>query len=197
MPTWSDLDRYTEPRRILIVLGGLIAVVVLRGALDATDPDTLGWATYVVQFPLMLALVGLCIGRILVLSHSGVESRQAGEPAVTERFLVIALIIVVVGAPVIRVEGRGDLDAVGLGVQLAATLVLLLIGARWVYRQFRSSSANSVWGWFWVSIAIFVAAGIVLPEDSLAFNLVGGPALVSALLLLIVGIYQAIRDRRR
>ncbi len=138
MAAWDELDRATAVIRILVVLVGLIVVVAARVIFDATDDDALGWTGYFVQSVLVLALAGLCLGRLLVLSHNGVEAKKAGEPiSVSPRFVVVALVVVLFGVRVIRGDGQGDLDAVGLGIQLAALLGLVLIAARWLYQKIR------------------------------------------------------------
>lgn len=207
MPTWDELDLLTKPRQILVVLAAWIFSLVLRGALDATDPDTLGWTTYLFQLALMGVLVAMCVGRILVLFHSGVEAREGGVgrsdeqkrdgPLVTERSVIIAMIAAVVILRVIRGRGTGDLDTVALVGQLTAVAVLVVIGVRRIVLMVRGRSAFSAWPGFWLCLVASTAAATESQDLSSLFGFIAHLTLGAALALLLIGIYMAVRQRRR
>lgn len=206
MPTWDELDRLTKPRQILVVLAAWIASLVLRGVLDATDPDTLGWTTYFLQLALMGVLVAMCIGRTLVLFHRGVEDRnpevggsveqRRAGPLVTERSVIIALIAAVVILRVIRGRGTGDLDAVALGVQLGATGLLVAIGFRRVFLMVRGRSEFSMWPWVWLCLFISTAVAATGQGDSTAYDVAFGLVLALAVALLVMAVYGAVKHRQ-
>jgi len=207
MPTWDELDRLTKPRQILVVLAAWIVSLVLRGVLDATDPDTLGWTTYVFQLALMGVLVAMCIGRTLVLFHRAVEDRnpevggsvaqRRDGPLVTERSVIIALIAAVVILRVIRGRGTGDLDAVAFAGQLTAVALLVAVGIRRVVLMLRGRSEVSVWPLFWLCLFASTALTQVSEDPSSLLQVVMSLPLFAALVLLVIGIYKAVKHRRR
>jgi len=207
MPTWDELDRLTKPRQILVVLAAWIVSLVLRGVLDATDPDTLGWTTYFLQLVLMGVLAAMCVGRTLVLFHRGVEDRNpevGGSVAqrrdgqlVTERSVIIALIAAVVILRVIRGRGTGDLDAVAFAGQLTAVALLVAVGIRRVVLMLRGRSEVSVWPLFWLCLFASTALTQVSEDPSSLLQVVMSLPLFAALVLLVIGIYKAVKRRRR
>ena len=206
MPTWDELGRLTKPRQILVVLAAWIVSLVLRGVLDATDPDTLGWTTYVFQLALMGVLVAMCIGRTLVLFHRAVEDRnpevggsvaqRRDGPLVTERSVIIALIAAVVIGNVIRGRGTGDLDTVALGVQLGAAGLLVAIGFRRVFLMVRGRSEFSMWPWVWLCLFISTAVAFTGQGDSTAYDVAFGLVLALAVALLVMAVYGAVKHRQ-
>ena len=134
-PSESAPQGDARVRSILLALAALVVVVALRAVFDATDDDALGWIGYVVQTALILALLWLCADRLLTLSRSGEEEGTGWRPST--RSMVIVLVIVLLGTPIIRVSGEGELNAVGLAIQIAALLGLLFLGARWIIQKIR------------------------------------------------------------
>ncbi len=206
MPTWDELDRLTKPRQILVVLAAWVVSLVLRAALDATDPDTLGWTTYIVQLALMGVLVAMCIGRILVLFRSGGDARNAGTgrsdeqtrdgPLVTERSVIIAMIAAVVILRVIRGRGTGDLDAVAFAGQLTAVALLVVVGIRRIVLMLRGRSEFSAWPGFWLSLFVMTAGAMLRRDVSPSFEIVAFVGFLATLVFLLIGIYKAVRHRR-
>jgi len=109
---------------------------------------------------------------------------------------MIALIAVVLVAPVFRVNGGGDLDTVGLGIQLAATALLVAILFRRVVLMTLERSEFSMWPWVLLGLFLSSAAAATGQEDSTAFNVVFGVVLFLALALVSLAVYAVVHRRR-
>ena len=196
MPTWNELDQFTAPRRLLVLLAGLAVVIAIRASFDATEPDLIGWASWFVQLAFVIALAGLCIARVVFVVHHRRKAGPDPEPVITERFVVIALIAAVLLIPVMRVRGSDDLDAVGLGVQLGAIGLLVAIGFRRMFLMIRGRSEFSMWPWVGVCLAISSALAATGQQDSTGYDVAFVLVLVLAVALLVMAVYRAVKHRR-
>ena len=193
--TWDKLDRLTEPTRLWSLLVGVAAVFAFRFAFDATEANAVGWASFALLWVLMLALAVLCIARVILLIRNSQQAWHAGEPVASERAVAIWIVSAALVIRVLRGDGTGDLDTVLFVAQLITIAALLAIVLRRVVRMVLGRSDFGVWPWFWLSV--FISMGVTRLPQSTALEVVVALSALSALLLLLVGIYNAIRRGRR